>query len=207
MDLIKAITEALEVFYPNTPIILEKYQKSCKNTNLTLETFILTITKNSYNLSKDLGISAATVSKLMKELFPDRLVNSTGTKPHVHILDKAELKHCSRCSLVKPFENFRKNKSTRQGLNTYCSVCHLETTTTTQSARQASYRSSKVQRTANWAEIEEIKKFYSKCPEGHHVDHIIPLNGVLVSGLHVLSNLQYLPAKENFSKSNTYNLQ
>jgi hypothetical protein len=207
MDKKTAIMEALDIFYPNTSTILQKYQKSCKNENLTFEIFVDTLCKETYNLSKDLGISAATVSRLMKELFPDRISGNTGTKPHVHILQRAELKHCSRCNLVKSFENFRKNKSNRQGLNTYCKVCHLETTASTQAARQAEYKSSKIQRTVGWTETDKIKLFYSKCPKGYHVDHIIPLNGELVSGLHVLSNLQYLPAKENCSKSNLYTVQ
>lgn len=56
--------------------------------------------------------------------------------------------------------------------------------------------------TPKWANLNIIRKFYLECPKGFHVDHIIPLNGKEVSGLHVISNLQYLPAIENLRKSN-----
>ena len=52
---------------------------------------------------------------------------------------------------------------------------------------------------------EEILAVYTKARSmgpGFHVDHEIPINGKLVSGLHVPWNLQILPAKENMSKGN-----
>jgi len=37
-----------------------------------------------------------------------------------------------------------------------------------------------------------------------HVDHIIPLQGELVSGLHVIENLQVIPGIENIKKKNKF---
>jgi hypothetical protein len=60
----------------------------------------------------------------------------------------------------------------------------------------------KLQRMPPWVDRDEIKRIYENRPDGYHVDHIIPLKGNNVSGLHVPWNLQYLPASENMSKGN-----
>lgn len=46
-------------------------------------------------------------------------------------------------------------------------------------------------------DIEIMRLIYKNCPKGYHVDHIIPLSK---GGLHIPSNLQYLPAVINMKK-------
>jgi len=55
--------------------------------------------------------------------------------------------------------------------------------------------------TPKWVDIEEIATFYAKCPEGYQVDHIVPINGENVSGLHIMANLQYLSVEEHKAKT------
>ena len=71
-------------------------------------------------------------------------------------------------------------------------------------AKVAKRRSKKLQATPEWSDLSAIQAFYEACPEGRHVDHIVPLQGRRVSGLHVLNNLQYLTATENCSKGNKH---
>lgn len=51
-----------------------------------------------------------------------------------------------------------------------------------------------------------IIKFYNNCPQNMTVDHIVPLCGKKVSGLHVRWNLQYLTPTKNARKTNKIDL-
>ncbi len=71
-------------------------------------------------------------------------------------------------------------------------------------ANGARRRAAKKHRTPSWADKEEIRKIYVNTPKGMHVDHIVPLCGKNVSGLHVGYNLQYLTPQENYAKNNQH---
>lgn len=55
-----------------------------------------------------------------------------------------------------------------------------------------------------WADNAVIDKIYEGCPDGHQVDHIVPIQGDAVSGLHVEANLQYLTKEANSGKKNRF---
>jgi excisionase family DNA binding protein len=75
-------------------------------------------------------------------------------------------------------------------------------------------RAAKLLRTPRWADFEAIQSFYTKAQRltaetgiQHHVDHIYPLQGRLVSGLNVHNNLQILTGSENSRKRNRFEVE
>lgn len=64
------------------------------------------------------------------------------------------------------------------------------------------HRARKLQAMPDWVDRKKVEKIYSGCPKGHDVDHIVPLRGKEVSGLHVPWNLQILTHSENCKKHN-----
>lgn len=81
-------------------------------------------------------------------------------------------------------------------------------------AKSLRYRASKLQRTVGWD--DELTDFATKEASelcvirreafgfDWHVDHVVPLQGINVSGLHVWNNLAVIPASENVRKSNFF---
>lgn len=79
-------------------------------------------------------------------------------------------------------------------------------------AKSTRYRAKKLQATPKWLTKEQhkqIESFYwlanlqfELTDTQYHVDHIVPLKGKTVCGLHVPWNLQVIPALENIRKGN-----
>jgi hypothetical protein len=126
--------------------------------------------------------------------------------------------YCSTKCLRKVFRNSHKNKladefkNWREKNKDYLKIKYKEWSirnralkTFLQNKRYADI----LKRTPSYADMEKIKQFYIDAERItqetgiiHHIDHIIPLKGICVSGFHHEGNLQILTAVENLTKSN-----
>lgn len=148
-------------------------------------------------------------------------------------MSKLEIKHCPECGTTKSTSSFYKNKARRDGLQSICKVClrarnkkwydnnteyhntwmrnHSKSNRGMYNARDARRKAAELRATPSWADLDQIRRVYElrqkvseKTGITHHVDHIIPLQGKYVCGLHVENNLAIVPAKMNLSKGNRY---
>lgn len=80
-------------------------------------------------------------------------------------------------------------------------------------ANKAKYRAAKLQATPSWLNkghwfeigcVYLYRDALKRVGLDYHVDHVVPLQGKKVSGLHVPENLQVIPAKQNRLKNNHY---
>lgn len=182
------------------------------NSGITLDILIegyLSGNVNEYVRVKT-GCAKQTVTNAIKKAWPDKPTNNASTIAWLLLKDSKLL--CSKCKSVKSIGEFYTNTSNYNGYADYCIPCSRQ-------ARVLCYHNNPVQerinndirkrrvhsmQTPSWANIGAISEFYANRPDGYHVDHIIPLNGRLVCGLHVENNLQYLTIADNLSKSNKF---
>lgn len=172
---------------------------------ITPERLLQVLSLPGYNLAKELGVRAESISKLTRSIWPEK--PRSNIKLCTYLLLKYEYKYCNCCGFVYELDNFYKNLSDPTGYGTYCRSCQASKEKPYAASKTAAYEAAKANRIPNWQSLEEkqaIANFYKNCPDGYEVDHIIPLRGILVSGLHTISNLQYLLKSENGSKSNKF---
>lgn len=108
-------------------------------------------------------------------------------------------KVCFSCRVPQDRENFHKYYASKDGHIGKCKSCYKEG-----SIRRKHDGRDVIPDWLPKPERKKLSKFYRDRPEGYHVDHIVPLRGKFVCGLHVPWNLQYLPAQENMEKSNLW---
>lgn len=136
------------------------------------------------------------------------------------------MRYCCYCKATKTFDASAKKWSKASGfLGARCWDCvKLEKVRASQASRatdaglaasrqhalayavahlEKSSRHAVKQQTPPWAKPEKIRAWYVLArAQRLTVDHIIPLKGQLVSGLHVENNLQLLTKSQNSRKGN-----
>ncbi|MFI3218381.1 MAG: HNH endonuclease signature motif containing protein [Methylococcales bacterium] len=156
------------------------------------------------------GCAKDAVTRATRNAFPDKPIKHDSLIKF--LLSKKGLRRCNACDSIKLESEFYSNESKGDGIGTSCKECNKQARRETYAKDPTkelvpnSIRKRRVHehQTPKWADLDKIDEIYRNRPEGYHVDHIVPLNGVNVSGLHVESNLQYLTAEENLSKSNKF---
>ena len=177
------------------------------------------ITHDSLAVSaKELNIHENTLYRFLKEEFPTK---DSKTIWRNYLLDLISMRKCWKCGNTKNVNEFPANKLRAEYFCKECqaaeqvsrrkefpevskeiSKTHYETHKDEYIAKNIKYNTKRKLATAPWADLTKIKEIYKNCPDGHEVDHIVPLQGALVSGLHVETNLQYLLVYENRVKGN-----
>ena len=198
-----------------------------KNTKISYGDLILAILNNR-SLEKaaiELGSSTRTLERVTKGVFHPLLgiTSSNGTSWKFILLELIDIRQCYKCNKYKNIstEYYRFTEKLRE-----CTECSKELSKKNRNpikqkeysknhyilhksdylARNTFRKAKKLNATPNWVDKEKIKIIYKECPKGYHVDHIIPLQGVLVSGLHIPENLQYLSASVNIAKKNKFEI-
>lgn len=140
------------------------------------------------------------------------------------------MKSCANCKELKVLSEFYNDKRhKRDGKMSRCKKCHTLLTLRWREknrdrvraldrefrqrnpgkvrADRAKRHAAQMQAVPSWMtrdHLQQIRQFYANCPKGMEVDHIVPLRGKQVRGLHVIWNLRYLNRSDNRRKSNKF---
>lgn len=145
--------------------------------------------------------TSRTVLNWIEKYFPNKPKNQM---IYTYILNQFDLRYCFNCHEILESYDFYKGQSKCKNCSKNIAHNWHNKNKDKGIISSANYRASKIQRTPKWANLQKIKDFYLNCPKNYHVDHVIPLQGKNISGLHVIENLQYLTAEENYKKGNKW---
>ena len=119
---------------------------------------------------------------------------------------------CKACIQAKRKEYTKTNYEGVRESNRKAVSKHQKKYPERNNAKWAKYQANKKQAVPKWvdtAELSKIRSLYKTARKmtkltgvRHEVDHVIPLRGKEVSGLHTLNNLQVIPNQDNLRKGN-----
>lgn len=161
----------------------------------------------------------STTSEKLRNIFGTSLKNKpAAVQINNYLLFEYGYIYCTSCNTILNKDLFYKHKNTWHGYKHYCIECQKSTRDNEHSKKYiknnrdkynyylAKYRAAKLKASPSWLTKEqllEIESMYTKAKIlNMEVDHIIPLQGKNICGLHVPWNLQLLTRQENASKSN-----
>ena len=163
-----------------------------------------------------LGRNSIAFNSLLKRIFilSDKSSNMTYVN---YFLKLKGFKRCNKCLQVLDIELFFNDKARSDGKMYTCKTCctqyqkdNIEQVRLTKKQYKMSILTNTPKRLTTTM-LQEIKNIYAESArlsktskQQMHVDHIVPLKGVNVCGLHVPWNLQIIPDSENFAKGNFY---
>lgn len=162
----------------------------------------LIVTSSIKEAARLLDCSDRTIQRVLRTLFVPK--SERGGSQRQYLLEFIDHKYCATCDRILEAQYFNITKSRckeciAEAFHEYYTVNKCEII-----SRITIRNTLKLSRIPKWANLTSIKEIYKNCPERYHVDHIIPLQGKNVCGLHVENNLQYLLAKDNLVKSNKW---
>jgi hypothetical protein len=121
---------------------------------------------------------------------------------------RQKLYYAARAKEIQDLRKSRMTDDQKSRLKTY-QKAHYSGNPEYYTEKTVRRRRAQFSATPAWADLKAIRRIYRMAAQiskesgtAHHVDHIVPLKGRKVCGLHVEYNLRIIPAFENRSKSN-----
>lgn len=187
-----------------------------KSGSISKENFLDSLCQFTQHPADFLNRNKAAFGNLLRKVFVN--INKPARITHQNfLLHLYGFKRCYKCKTAQNHDEFFVDAQRWDNLTYYCkSYSKQYTKDNIENIRliKKKYKNSILPNTPTWlteTQLSEIRYFYLEAQrlsrvsnEQHDVDHIIPLKGENVCGLHVPWNLQVLPHIENIKKGNKY---
>ncbi len=167
-------------------------------------------------LNRNQSVVFNTINKAFYSILNNKPKRIAPNKWIAHLLGYYK---CIDCKNILSMYEFTMDNSRWNNLCSKCKTCvylrddkYRVNNLDKDAAKSAKRRATRIQAAPLWLtkqHLIEIKDIYYQAQEytrilgePYHIDHIIPLRGITVSGLHVPWNLQIITEKENLKKGN-----